>query len=144
MSIKRDLIYVLMAMLFSFMIWATLTLFTNGYNSEVQYKKIENFKKDTEVIKGKVTDVKEDKKIIFPNRYYLVVKSNEDSSKMIEVKENQFKNYQKGAKIKFRYYQQDNQIAIDLSKYKDVQNEKELKPYYQKGKIIVWKMIIPQ
>ncbi|WP_239745551.1 hypothetical protein [Mammaliicoccus sp. F-M27] len=137
--------YVLIIGFTSFLIWAILTLFTNEFTTVGKNSNLADFKKNTKVIEGKVTDVKEDKKIIFPNRYYLVVKSNEDSSKMIEVKENQFKNYQKGSKVKFRYYLElDNKIAIDLSKYKDVQNEKELKPYYQKGKIIVWKMILPQ
>ncbi|WP_311405079.1 hypothetical protein [Mammaliicoccus sciuri] len=106
-----------------------------------KYERFENFKKDTEVIEGKVTDVKKENNIIFTDLYYLVVTTKEGSSKLIEVKEKQFKNNQKGSHVKFRYYTDEdleNRVAIDLTKNKDVQSDKELKSYYQKDKIIVW------
>ncbi|PTJ52531.1 hypothetical protein [Mammaliicoccus sciuri] len=70
-----------------------------------------------------------------------MVTTKEGSSKLIEVKEKQFKNNQKGSHVKFRYYTDEdleNRVAIDLTKNKDVQSDKELKSYYQKDKIIVW------
>ncbi|MBG9206953.1 hypothetical protein [Mammaliicoccus sciuri] len=106
------------------------------------YDDFDDFKNNTEVIEGKVTDVKEGSSFVFINRYYLVVRTKEGSSKLIEVKENQFKNNQKGSHVKFRYYTDEdleNKIAIDLSKYKDVHNNKEFKSYYKQDKIIVWR-----
>ncbi|MDT0669824.1 hypothetical protein RM616_09570 [Mammaliicoccus sciuri] len=137
-QLKNQMIRIVILGLFSIVVVGITVFFL--LNSG-KYERFENFKKDTEVIEGKVTDVKKENNIIFTDLYYLVVTTKEGSSKLIEVKEKQFKNNQKGSHVKFRYYTDEdleNRVAIDLTKNKDVQSDKELKSYYQKDKIIVW------
>ncbi|WP_394882195.1 hypothetical protein [Mammaliicoccus sciuri] len=138
-QLKKQMIGIVILGLFSIVFVGITAFFL--LNSG-KYERFENFKKDTEVIEGKVTDVKKENNIIFSDLYYLVVTTKEGSSKLIEVKEKQFKNNQKGTHVKFRYYTDEdleNKIAIDLSKYKDVHNNKEFKSYYKQDKIIVWR-----
>lgn len=137
-QLKNQMIRIVILGLFSIVVVGITVFFL--LNSG-KYERFENFKKDTEVIEGKVTDVKKENNIIFTDLYYLVVTTKEGSSKLVEVKEKQFKNNQKGSHVKFRYYTDEdleNRVAIDLTKNKDVQSDKELKSYYQKDKIIVW------
>lgn len=114
----------------------TMTRMFMDFNT---YKEVDVFKDDTAIIEGRVTDSREDIYLIFSNRYYLLVTTKEDNSKIIEVTESQFKDYQKGTKVKFRYYTESkNRIAIDLTNQKDVKTNKDLESFYKNYKIERW------
>lgn len=85
-----------------------------------------DFKKSTEIVEGKVTNVESSKKMILKDEYFLVVKSN-SASKRVKVNEMQYNNYQKGSHVKFRVKLKNNEAIIDLNKDKDIENEKEYK-----------------
>lgn len=85
-----------------------------------------DFKKSTEIVEGKVTNVEISKKMILKDEYFLVVKSN-SASKRFKVNEMQYNNYQEGSHVKFRVKLKNNEAIIDLNKDKDIENEKEYK-----------------
>lgn len=85
-----------------------------------------DFKKSTEIVEGKVTNVESSKKMILKDEYFLVVKSN-SASKRVKVNKIQYNNYQEGSHVKFRVKLKNNEAIIDLNKDKDIENEKEYK-----------------
>lgn len=85
-----------------------------------------DFKKSTEIVEGKVTNVESSKTMFFKQEYFLVVKIN-SASKRVKVNEMQYNNYQEGSDVKFRVKLKNNEAIIDLNKDKDIENEKEYK-----------------
>lgn len=102
-----------------------------NYESE-EYKA---FKNDTEVIKGNVTEAKKEGYLITPDKYNLVVKTKDNNSKLINVNEQTYRNYQKGSNVHFRIDKTDhNTIVRDLENESDIDTIKAYKKYSEKEK----------
>ncbi|MGV3144168.1 hypothetical protein [Staphylococcus simulans] len=108
----------------SVLIWWCNFLFKFIFVS-TEFVDYNDFKKSTEIVEGKVTNVEISKKMIL-KEYFLVVKSN-SASKRVKVNEMQYNNYQEGSHVKFRVKLKNNEVIIDLNKDKDIENEKEYK-----------------
>jgi len=93
-------------------------------------QKYNEFKRDTELIKGKVIDAKKENHLIFPDKYNLVVKIKNDNSKMVNVSEQKYRSYQKGSNVHFRIDKNhNNKIIRDLKNENDIDSLKEYKKY---------------
>ncbi|QDW90441.1 hypothetical protein DWB98_13415 (plasmid) [Staphylococcus xylosus] len=57
-----------------------------------------------EVIKGKVVKSEVQKHFVFSDKYNLIVKSNNNETKMLKVTEQQYRNHQNGSEVNFRIY----------------------------------------
>lgn len=96
----------------------------NQYNKK-QTEEYAKFKEDTELIKGKVVKSEIQKRFAFPDKYNLIVKANNNETKMLEATEQQYRNYQKGSEVNFRIDTTNkNEVIIDLKEDKDVNNVK--------------------
>ncbi|WP_436941653.1 hypothetical protein [Staphylococcus succinus] len=111
-------------------------LFDEKQHQKKQTEEYEQFKKDTEVIKGKVVKSEVQKHFVFSDKYNLIVKSNNNETKMLKVTEQQYRNHQNGSEVNFRIdTTNQNEVIIDLEEDKDVNsvkaymkfNESELK-----------------
>lgn len=109
----------------SVLIWWCSFLFKFIFVS-TEFVDYNDFKKSTEIVEGKVTNVEISKKMILKDEYFLVVKSN-SASKRVKVNKIQYNNYQEGSHVKFRVKLKNNEAIIDLNKDKDIENEKEYK-----------------
>ncbi|HCU7114018.1 TPA: hypothetical protein OU842_002798 [Staphylococcus aureus] len=108
--------------------FAVITSFNKSDLSLEEYETYEDYKKSTEVIEGQVIKGEKNSKIFLPDDYNLVVSNNKGISKMVEVDENKYKNYQKGLNVKFRIdKEQQNKVLLDLNKENDITNKKEFK-----------------
>lgn len=100
-------------------------LFDEKQHQKKQTEEYEKFKEDTELIKGKVVKSEVQKQFIFSYKYNLIVKSNNNETKMLKVTEQQYRNYQKGSEVNFRIdTTNQNEVIIDLKEDKDVNNVK--------------------
>ncbi|MGV3125192.1 hypothetical protein ACEE94_10660 [Staphylococcus epidermidis] len=111
--------------LVSVLIWWCSFLF-KFISVSTEFVDYNDFKKSTEIVEGKVTNVEISKKMILKDEYFLVIKSN-SASKRVKVNEMQYNNYQEGSHVKFRVKLKNNEVIIDLNKDKDIENEKEYK-----------------
>ncbi|MGW7813708.1 hypothetical protein ACWEUB_12860 [Staphylococcus xylosus] len=101
-------------------------LFDEQQHQKKQTEEYEQFKKDTEVIKGKVVESEIQKRWFFSDKYNLIIKANNDETKMLKVTEQQYRDYQKGSEINVRINTtKKNEIIIDLKKDKDVNTVKD-------------------
>lgn len=100
-------------------------LFDEKQHQKKQTEEYEQFKKDTEVIKGKVVKSEVQKHFVFSDKYNLIVKSNNNETKMLKVTEQQYRNHQNGSEVNFRIdTTNQNEVIIDLKEDKDVNNDK--------------------
>ncbi|HHD0846030.1 hypothetical protein [Staphylococcus capitis] len=94
----------------------------------------QKFKDNTEVIEGVVTKDKVEKHWYSSDEYYLVVNDKKGNYKLVEVNEAQYRDNQKGSKVKFRIDTSDkNKVKIDLNKSKDIESKKEYQKYKEKN-----------
>ncbi|RIM90980.1 hypothetical protein BU104_12675 [Staphylococcus xylosus] len=101
-------------------------LFDEQQHQKKQTEEYEQFKKDTEVIKGEVVESEIQKRWFFSDKYNLIIKANNDETKMLKVTEQQYRDYQKGSEINVRINTtKKNEIIIDLKKDKDVNTVKD-------------------
>ena len=100
-------------------------LFDEKQHQQKQTEEYEKFKEDTELIKGKVVKSEIQKHFIFSDKYNLIVKANNNETKMLKVTEQQYRNYQNGSEVNFRIdTTNQNEVIIDLKEDKDVNNVK--------------------
>lgn len=100
-------------------------LFDEKQHQKKQTEEYEKFKEDTELIKGKVVKSEIQKHFIFSDKYNLIVKANNNETKMLKVTEQQYRNYQNGSEVNFRIdTTNQNEVIIDLKEDKDVNNVK--------------------
>ncbi|RIL23389.1 hypothetical protein BUY99_05215 [Staphylococcus gallinarum] len=100
-------------------------LFDEKQHQKKQTEEYEKFKEDTELIKGKVVKSEVQKHFVFSDKYNLIVKSNNNETKMLKVTEQQYRNYQNGSEVNFRIdTTNQNEVIIDLKEDKDVNSVK--------------------
>ncbi|HCV8456230.1 hypothetical protein ACJVW9_04945 [Staphylococcus pseudintermedius] len=122
------MIFIFIIAFIFFIGFAVITSFNKSDLSLEEYETYEDYKKSTEVIEGQVIKAEKNSKIFLPDDYNLVVSNNKGISKMVEVDENKYKNYQKGSNVKFRIdKEQQNKVLLDLNKENDITNKKEFK-----------------
>lgn len=101
-------------------------LFDEKQHQKKQTEEYEQFKKDTEVIKGEVVESEIQRRLFFSDKYNLIIKANNDETKMLKVNEQQYRDYQKGSEINVRIdTTKKNKVIIDLKKDKDVNTVKD-------------------
>ena len=104
---------------------------SEGSNHAVDYESFEEYKEHTVLLEGKVIKSEKEARFLRSDKYNLVVSDNKGTSKIVEVNEKQFINYQKGADVKFRIDQEaNNKVVIDLNKEKDVNSKKAFNEKY--------------
>lgn len=129
-------IFVLITILGTIAITIDYGVFDENQYNKKQTEEYEKFKEDTALIKGKVIKSEVQKHFVFSDKYNLIVKSNNNETKMLKVTEQQYRNYQNGSEVDFRIdTTNQNEVIIDLKEDKDVNsvkaymkfNESELK-----------------
>lgn len=97
---------------------------------EEELKDYKTFKKETEVIKGQVKEAKKDNHLIFSDDYNLIVKINNDDTKMLSVNEEEYRTYQAGSNVHFRIDKtNNNSILRDLKNESDIDSLEDYKEY---------------
>lgn len=101
-----------------------LFAFTGVFESnKEQYK---DYKNDTKVINGKVTEAKEQSRIILPAQHFLNVKTKDNKNIRVSTNKKIFNNYQKDSEIKFRIdTKNNNKVKKDLKTQKDIKTYKD-------------------
>lgn len=94
----------------------------------------QKFKDNTEVIEGVVTKDKVEKHWYTSDEYYLVVNDKKGNYKLVEVNDAQYRDNQKGSKVKFRIDTSDkNKVKLDLNKSKDIESRKDYQKYKEEN-----------
>lgn len=92
------------------------------------YENYKEYKERTVLLEGKVTKAEKESHFISSDDYNLVIKNNKGDSKIVKVDENQYRNYQAGADVKFKIDEKaSNEVVVDLNKEKDIKNKKAFK-----------------
>ncbi len=95
-----------------------------------ELEQYEEFKNDTELIKGKVIEAKKEGHLIFPDDYNLIVKISDGDIKMLSVSEQEYRTYQAGSNVHFRIDKtNNNSILRDLKNESDIDSLEDYKEY---------------
>lgn len=96
------------------------------------YENYKEYKERTVLLEGKVTKAEKESHFISSDDYNLVIKNNKGDSKIVKVDENQYRNYQVGADVKFEIDEKaSNEVVVDLNKEKDIKNKKAFKQKFE-------------
>lgn len=103
---------------------------------EEELKEYKAFQNDTGVIKGRVKEAKKDNHLIFPDKYNLVVDSNDNENKMLSVSEQEYRTYQAGSDVHFRIDKTNNNTIVrDLKNKSDIDTLKAYNEYNENSPI---------
>lgn len=132
-----ELLFMVTLVIFSFVVIGLvvfvfyLKLESEGSNHAGDYESFEEFKARTVLLEGKVAKAEKENRFLRSDKYNLVVNDNKGTSKIVEVNEKQYRNYQKGADVKFRIDKKaNNEVVLDLNNENDVNNKKAFKKKY--------------